>query len=372
MNQWFYNDQGQQRGPVSPAELTELRRRGVVHDNTLVWRQGMAEWQPLSLNPEAILGPPPPPSPFAPPRTQAHEDPIGSPVGGGPVVYGGFLRRWVALIVDSIVLVLPLAVIAAVITPMTVGAMGEDGGAAVIYLLWLLAAPIYYASLESSEWQATIGKRLIGIKVVDLEGRRIGFGRALGRWLASSLSYLTFYIGFLLAALTERKQALHDFVAGTLVVDRWAYTVSPEKQQQRMSGLVVGLIVFVVALVPISILAAIAIPAYHDYTVRARALEVLGTTGPAKTAIAEFVASDGSCPNDWSQLTGGAKPSSPLIGDSLVGEFDDGGCGMQITFASAAPTKLAGKDLYLTLDAESLSWSCTSNVEARYLPSSCR
>lgn len=372
MSQWFYNDQGQQRGPVSAAELTELRRRGDINDSTLVWRQGMAEWQPLSLYPEAIVGPPPPPSPFAPPRTQAYEAPVGMPVGGGPVVYGGFMRRWVALIVDSIVLILPLGVVAALIIPAAVGAAGEDGGAAVMYLLWLLVAPFYYASLESSEWQATVGKRLIGIKVVDLEGRRIGFGRALGRWFAASLSYLTCYIGFLLAALTERKQALHDFVAGTLVVDRWAYTASPEKQQQRMSGLVVALIVFVVALVPIAILAAIAIPAYHDYTIRAKATEVLAAAGPAKTALTEFVIGDGSCPGDWSQLTGNVQPSSPLIGESLVGEFEDGGCGMQITFANTAPPKLAGKDLFLTLDSESMNWSCSSNVEARYLPSSCR
>lgn len=72
--------------------------------------------------------------------------------------------------------------------------------------------------MESSAKQATLGKMALGIVVTDLEGARIGFGRATGRYFAKILSGLILGIGFLMAAFTERKQGLHDIIAGTLVV----------------------------------------------------------------------------------------------------------------------------------------------------------
>jgi uncharacterized RDD family membrane protein YckC len=72
--------------------------------------------------------------------------------------------------------------------------------------------------MESSAKQATVGKMALGIIVTDLDGRRIGFGRATGRYFAKILSALTLGIGFLMAGFTERKQALHDMVASCLVI----------------------------------------------------------------------------------------------------------------------------------------------------------
>jgi uncharacterized RDD family membrane protein YckC len=77
---------------------------------------------------------------------------------------------------------------------------------------------IYEAALESSSYQATLGKMALGLKVTDLEGRRISFARATGRHFAKILSGLMFFIGFIMAGFTQRKQALHDMIAGTLVV----------------------------------------------------------------------------------------------------------------------------------------------------------
>jgi uncharacterized RDD family membrane protein YckC len=87
-------------------------------------------------------------------------------------------------------------------------------------LLGLVVGWLYFALQESSTAQATLGKRALGIKVTDANGRRIGFGRATGRFFGKILSGLVFAIGFMLAGWTERKQALHDFLAGTLVVFR--------------------------------------------------------------------------------------------------------------------------------------------------------
>jgi len=77
---------------------------------------------------------------------------------------------------------------------------------------------IYYASLESSAWQATLGKKILGLKVTDLAGNRISFGRASGRFFGKILSGMILGIGFLMAGFTERKQALHDILAGCLVL----------------------------------------------------------------------------------------------------------------------------------------------------------
>ena len=77
---------------------------------------------------------------------------------------------------------------------------------------------LYFTLMESSSMQATLGKKLVGIRVTDLNGQRITFGRAAGRYLGKLVSAMILMIGFLMAAFTARKQALHDIMAGTLVV----------------------------------------------------------------------------------------------------------------------------------------------------------
>lgn len=77
---------------------------------------------------------------------------------------------------------------------------------------------LYYALLESSAWQATIGKKTLGLEVTDLAGRRISFARATGRYFGKFISAIIFLIGYIMAGFTEKKQALHDMMAGCLVM----------------------------------------------------------------------------------------------------------------------------------------------------------
>ncbi len=77
---------------------------------------------------------------------------------------------------------------------------------------------LYFALMESSPRQATLGKQALGIMVTDLAGQRISFARATGRFFAKILSGLILWIGYVMAAFTERKQALHDLLASCLVV----------------------------------------------------------------------------------------------------------------------------------------------------------
>ncbi len=84
-------------------------------------------------------------------------------------------------------------------------------------LAYVVIAGAYFALCESSRWQATLGKRLLGIKVVDADGKRIGFGRAVGRFFAAGLSWLSMNIGHAMVAWTRERRALHDYVADTRV-----------------------------------------------------------------------------------------------------------------------------------------------------------
>jgi uncharacterized RDD family membrane protein YckC len=79
---------------------------------------------------------------------------------------------------------------------------------------------LYFAVMESSGWQATLGKRALGMVVTNLAGNRISFGRATGRLFASFISGIPLMLGYLIQPFTAKRQALHDMISGTLVIVR--------------------------------------------------------------------------------------------------------------------------------------------------------
>ena len=117
-------------------------------------------------------------------------------------VYAGFWWRVVAALIDFVVLLVAQTIL-------EVAGLGPAG----IVVTWL-----YFALFESSEKRGTPGKMACGLIVTDLGGGRIGFGRATGRFFAQLLSGTILMIGYLMAAFTQRKQGLHDMIAGTLVL----------------------------------------------------------------------------------------------------------------------------------------------------------
>ena len=133
-------------------------------------------------------------------------------LSAAPAAYGGFWIRFLAYVVDALILFIGTAAIA------FVAAFAGDIGGLLTLLVVLLGPFVYFAAMQSSARQATFGKALVGLKVTDTSGARISFLRALGRELAKLISSFALMIGFLLAAFTQRKQALHDMVASTLVV----------------------------------------------------------------------------------------------------------------------------------------------------------
>ena len=89
---------------------------------------------------------------------------------------------------------------------------------AILGIMGLAASWLYYAVLESGSYQGTLGKMLLNLKVTDLEGEQISFSRATGRFFGKFLSSFIIYIGYIMIGLTEKKQGLHDILAGCLVV----------------------------------------------------------------------------------------------------------------------------------------------------------
>jgi uncharacterized RDD family membrane protein YckC len=140
--------------------------------------------------------------------------PVAS-ASSSPPLYAGFWRRVAAYFVDSIVVLVAAAFL---LLPFSfTESFAWIGSLAV--LVFFLA---YFIMMNSSGLQATIGKLVLGVKVTDGQGNRIGTGRSAGRFLGTFVSSLVLGVGYLLAGWTERRQALHDMIAGTLVVRRGA------------------------------------------------------------------------------------------------------------------------------------------------------
>ena len=121
--------------------------------------------------------------------------------------YGGFWVRVVAALIDGVL----LAVVGFVLGLVLADRSTES-------LVSTVVGWLYYAGMESSARQATLGKTAMGLAVTDLSGGRISFLRATGRHFAKILSALILLIGFVMVAFTEKKQGLHDMIASTLVV----------------------------------------------------------------------------------------------------------------------------------------------------------
>jgi uncharacterized RDD family membrane protein YckC len=138
--------------------------------------------------------------------------------------FAGFWIRVAALLIDSIIygvfrFALIFVTYAFIVHPTSPKVDPFNTNVLIIEnIIGLLIVIGYFAGFESSRWQATIGKKLMKIKVVDLNGHRISFGQAIGRYLSKIVSCLTFCIGYMMAGWTEKKQALHDKIAGTLVI----------------------------------------------------------------------------------------------------------------------------------------------------------
>jgi uncharacterized RDD family membrane protein YckC len=154
--------------------------------------------------------------------------------------YASFGARLLAVIIDVIIIgVLQSVVIGPILGMLGLGiasqvdssgniseeqAIGMVGAAmaamgSITLIAWAISI-LYFAIMESSKAQASVGKMALGIKVTDMDGNKISFGKGLLRSIGRIISQMILFIGYLMAAFTEKKQALHDMIAGTLVVKK--------------------------------------------------------------------------------------------------------------------------------------------------------
>jgi uncharacterized RDD family membrane protein YckC len=135
--------------------------------------------------------------------------------------YAGFWLRWVAWMIDSAIVGALPVIVALIIAPIFFTSSRAVAVLGVIFFIVPTAGTIgwlYYSLMESSGYQATLGKRWLGLKVTTVKGDPLSFGRASARFFAKILSSAPLMIGFLMAAFTRKKQALHDLLAGSVVI----------------------------------------------------------------------------------------------------------------------------------------------------------
>ena len=301
---------------------------------------------------------------------------------GGPI-YAGFWKRLVAYVLDWVVLYVAFVVATFALGPVLGPGLGPLFGQDVIagpdfarprpwvFLLQVTIPWLYYALMESSVTQATLGKMALGIKVVDLTGKRISFLRATGRFFGQIVSSMIFCIGYLMAGFTRRKQALHDMMAGCLVVNKRyaAGDLGTPPSRRRLSGGLLALIVIVALVLGIGIASSIAIPAYRDYAVRSKVADMAAVGNAATRAINDYYVAHQALPDDLGATR--FSLSSPHV-ESVA--FDRQSRTVVVT-ANFAPIQ-GQRLLYAALspdEAPRIVWRCASGgIPNRYLPTNCR
>ena len=310
-------------------------------------------------------------------------------------LHAGFWRRVVAWLIDGLILspvfvVLYLSVgSSAVPLAMQPGGMVPFRVFPSLWLVWVLVPWLYYALCECSAWQATPGKLALGLGVTDEHGCRIGFARASGRFFGKFLSGFILDIGYMLAGWTERKQALHDLMAGCCVVRKdgllaWQNreTAAPDSAappatlpRSGMPGWGIALVVIGVCfflLLPVAaILAAIAIPTYQNYIVRSEVAQGVDMTSRVRSLIAEYIGQRGALPDSNGAL---GLPKPEAIHARYVSSVRVTGGKVVVTYGNEANAWINGGHLVIAPvgNAAALHWQCSSpDIGERYLPSDC-
>jgi len=253
---WYYAEAGQQRGPVAESEFDGLISAGTIRDDTLVWRDGMSNWQPYgqvktgvapATNAAPALAEEPIPADavvcsvcgkmFArdevieygesrvcaackPAFVQRLKEGAALP---GVTEYAGFWIRFVAKFVDGLILRFLGTAVGMVAGIALAGLLQSDRVAAMALLYGTgLLMDILYRTLFVGAFGATPGKMAAKIRIVNADGSKVSYLKAFARCLAEWLSVLTLFIGYIMVAFDSEKRALHDRICGTRVIKKQA------------------------------------------------------------------------------------------------------------------------------------------------------
>ena len=284
-----------------------------------------------------------------------------APVETSELVYAGFWKRFAALFIDgllvgfaSILLIVVLGLVLGMQSALMVG---------LFYLLMFGLSAYYFVSMEAGPNSATMGKRWLKLRVLDVDGKRLTTGRALGRWFAHGISNVTFYIGYLIQPFTERKQALHDIISSTTVVD--------DDPEGSSTGLVIALIAGTIAIFAvIGILAAVAIPAYSTFVGKSHIAQAYPQAKAATLVLDQYFIANGKLPDTV------AEANLPAYESDTAALRYDTQTGQVVVEFSAGQGALAGRHLNFTptlLVDNTLEWKCSSkDIKPELLTAQCK
>ena len=251
--QWYYAVGDQRHGPVEQAEFDRLVSEGTITADTLVWRQGMAAWQPRAA---VMAGG----TPAVDDGTEVcavsgkrfprrdminyegkwisaeHRDAYfqrmregvaqpGESVVPGAFGYGGFWRRFGARFVDGLcqtAVILPIAFVGGIVLGMSGAAQSGNVGSLLLMqaIIQLLAVGfgIVFDVFFIRKYDATPGKMALGLKLLRADGGKLSIGRIIGRYFSHIISGIPLAIGYIMAGFDEEKRALHDRICDTRVI----------------------------------------------------------------------------------------------------------------------------------------------------------
>jgi uncharacterized RDD family membrane protein YckC len=194
-------------GPFSLEEVNRQLAAGTLSPLDKAWHEGAPGWGALLSITGVIM-------PGGASSTAASIS-IARPASVGSTSYAGFWIRTLAYVIDALILV-----IVSEIMVLSMGLLPESSAlAAIATVLPIAICFIYMTALWASDMQATIGQKVCAVRVVNaITGTKISFLRAVGRWFALHFGMAILFIGVIMVAFTERKQGLHDMLAGTFVV----------------------------------------------------------------------------------------------------------------------------------------------------------
>ena len=252
---WYYARGQEQVGPITDAEFEDLVTQGVITIHTLVWHEGMEDWQRFYTIPTAAKMQVPPKQTPSPADQGAGDEPLyacsecgrffesadllnydgnflcvqckplyfqrlreGAPLGAR---YGGFWIRLVASVMDGFIVGVGHVALALVFMA-TVDFEGmSDATLGVLMLMMQLmqyAWAVAYETWFIGRFGATPGKMLLGLKVVRPDGGKVTYLRAFGRCFGKYLSGIVLGMGYLIAAFDAEKRTLHDHICDTRVI----------------------------------------------------------------------------------------------------------------------------------------------------------
>jgi uncharacterized RDD family membrane protein YckC len=330
------------------------------------------------------------PSPFSPIASPSSDPlPAAAPMSRpSHMIYAGFWYRFLAWLIDMIILGVTLGTLGTVIMVMSAAfaLRGSDpsasslaflsGAYGLVMFLNIVASLLYFALSESSHWQGTLGKLALGLKVTDAYGKRLSFLRALARYVSHIVSNLTFGIGYVLNVFTARQQALHDLIAGTLVVykevtptDLAHHPTVPAQAAQKMSVLVVWAmsIMFLISTVLV-MRSLIEMPTHQATGVSAKMHEAEMLGAEATVAASDYWETHGRFPPTLDDAD--FYRTSSHVRKIWI-NADSGVIHLELAFS---PLRKKTLEFAPEFDGESdLVWICRSDdIDPQYLPEHCR